>query len=105
MSAASLLLNSLKRGALLTKQDIERTFGLLNVSATISRLRQQGNPIYSNARKVNGMTTRYYRYGTPKRREVALGRAVVTATKKVGITDPVYSKLLADRVQKILRSR
>jgi len=62
------LLNAFSRGQELTSEQIANKFGLVNVSATIHRLREEGNPIYLNSRKnKNGEKVRKYRLGTPNR--------------------------------------
>jgi len=54
------LLKALASGKEITAEQIENRFGLVNPSATINRLRNQGLTIYTNYSKSKG-----YRYRAP----------------------------------------
>jgi hypothetical protein len=73
-STTTRVLTALQRGQQLTKQQVTEQFGVRNVSATMSRLRQNGFPVYSNRKTVNGTTTNVYRLGSARRREIRAGR-------------------------------
>jgi hypothetical protein len=66
--------NALYNGAKLTQSQAEKRFGVKNLSAEASRIRQAGYAVYSNTRKAgNGVTVREYELGRPSREIVALG--------------------------------
>ena len=61
-------------GETLSERQIAKRFGIKNVAATVSSLRDRGFAIYANQRVAgNGVTVTEYRNGTPSRSLVALG--------------------------------
>lgn len=69
---------ALVKGEALTAKQISARFKLANPRAAISALRQEGYAIYLNTRKdTKGRVTKKYRMGTPTRRVVAAGYAVL----------------------------
>lgn len=79
--------------AVLTKKDGYNTFttaqararfGIKNVAARISELREEGYAIYSNTKKLaDGRTITVYRLGQPSRRMIAEG---IKALKAKGVS-------------------
>jgi hypothetical protein len=68
------LFNALYNGAKLTQSQAEKRFGIKNISAEASRIRQAGYAVYATTRKAgNGVTVREYELGRPSREIVALG--------------------------------
>ncbi len=66
--------NALYNGAKLTQAQAEKQFGVKNLSAEATRIRQNGYAIYANTRKAaNGVTVTEYEMGKPSREIVALG--------------------------------
>jgi len=66
--------NALQTGEKLTAADARKRFGIKNLAAEASRLRQNGYAVYSNTRKAgNGVTVTEYELGRPSREIVALG--------------------------------
>ena len=75
--------NALYNGEKLTQAQAEKRFGVKNLSAEASRIRQNGYAIYSKTRKAgNGVTVTEYEMGKPSREIVALGYKA----KAMGIT-------------------
>lgn len=75
--------NALYNGEKLTPADAEKRFGVKNLSAEATRIRQNGYAIYSKQRKAgNGVVVTEYEMGKPSREIVALGYKA----KKMGIT-------------------
>ena len=75
--------NALYNGAKLTQSQAEKRFGVKNLSAEASRIRQAGYAVYSSTRKAgNGVVVREYELGRPSREIVALGYKA----KAAGIT-------------------
>ena len=75
--------NALYKGAALTQSQAEKRFGVKNLAAEASRIRQGGYAVYSNSRVAgNGVTVTEYVMGTPTREIVALGYKA----KAMGIT-------------------
>jgi hypothetical protein len=67
----------------LTAADAKHRFGVANLAAEASRIRQNGYAVYSNQRKAgNGVTVTEYVMGKPSREIVALGYKA----KAMGIT-------------------
>jgi len=65
---------ALYNGAKLTQSQATKKFGVKNLSAEASRIRQAGYAVYSNTRKAgNGVTVTEYELGKPSREIVALG--------------------------------
>jgi hypothetical protein len=75
--------SALYNGAKLTQSQAEKRFGVKNISAEASRLRQNGYAIYANTRVAgNGVKVTEYELGKPSREIVALGYKA----KAMGIT-------------------
>jgi hypothetical protein len=65
---------ALKSGEKLTQSEAAKRFGVKNLSAEASRIRNHGYAVYSNSRKAgNGVTVTEYELGNPSREIVALG--------------------------------
>ena len=65
---------ALKNGETLTASEAKKRFGVGNLSAEASRLRQHGFAVYANSRKAgNGTKVTEYVMGKPSRRVVAAG--------------------------------
>jgi hypothetical protein len=74
---------ALYNGAKLTQSQATKRFGVKNLSAEASRIRQSGYAVYSNSRKAgNGVNVTEYELGRPSREIVALGYKA----KALGIT-------------------
>jgi hypothetical protein len=68
------LFNALVAGEKLTQSDVSKRFGIKNIAAEASRIRQHGYAVYANSRKAgNGVTVTEYELGRPSREIVALG--------------------------------
>ena len=66
--------SALRNGETLTASQAEKRFGVKNLAAEASRIRQNGYAVYSNTRKAgNGVTVTEYEMGIPSREIVALG--------------------------------
>jgi hypothetical protein len=75
--------NALYNGESLTASQAEKRFGVKNIAAEASRIRQSGYAVYSNTRTAgNGVTVTEYAMGKPSREIVALGYKA----KALGIT-------------------
>ena len=75
--------NALQNGEKLTAAEARKRFGIGNLAAEASRLRQNGYAVYANSRKAgNGVTVTEYELGRPSREIVALGYKA----KSLGIT-------------------
>ena len=67
-------------GQTLTASEAKKRFGIGNLSAEATRIRQQGFAIYANSRKArNGVTVTEYRHGTPSRKIIAAGYRALAA--------------------------
>ena len=65
---------ALYNGEKLTASQAQKRFGIKNISAEASRIRQNGYAVYSNTRTAgNGLTITEYEMGKPSREIVALG--------------------------------
>jgi hypothetical protein len=65
---------ALYNGAKLTQSQAEKQFGVKNLSAEATRIRQHGYAVYANQRKAgNGVVVTEYELGKPSREIVALG--------------------------------
>ena len=65
---------ALQKGEKLTASDAAKRFGVKNLSAEASRIRQAGYAVYANSRKAgNAVQVTEYRIGTPSRKLVAAG--------------------------------
>jgi hypothetical protein len=68
------LFTALQEGEKLTASQAAKRFGIKNISAEASRIRQHGYAVYSNTHKAgNGVVTTTYELGRPSRNIVALG--------------------------------
>ena len=75
--------NALYNGESLTASQAEKRFGVKNIAAEASRIRQSGYAVYANTRTAgNGVTVTEYAMGKPSREIVALGYKA----KALGIT-------------------
>lgn len=68
------LFTALRQGQKVTASQAEKRFGIKNMTAEVSRIRQAGYAIYANQRKAgNNVTVTEYEIGMPSRRVVAAG--------------------------------
>ena len=68
------IFTALRNGEKLTQSQAEKRFGVKNLSAEASRIRQNGYAVYSKSRTAgNGVTVTEYELGNPSREIVALG--------------------------------
>ena len=68
------LFTALKTGEKVTSAQATKRFGIKNMSAEVSRIRQAGYAVYANSRKTgNGVQVTEYVLGNPSRRLVAAG--------------------------------
>ncbi len=75
--------NALYNGDKLTAAQAQKRFGVKNLAAEASRIRQNGYAVYSHSRTAgNGVTVTEYEMGKPSREIVALGYKA----KALGIT-------------------
>jgi hypothetical protein len=66
--------NALYNGERLTPAQAEKRFGVKNLAAEASRIRQSGYAVYANTRTAgNGVVVTEYELGRPSREIVALG--------------------------------
>ena len=66
--------NALYEGQSLTQSEASKRFGVKNLAAEASRIRQHGYAVYANSRKAgNGVQVTEYVLGRPSREIVALG--------------------------------
>lgn len=78
LSAKERMLNALLKTEgynTFTTEQAQRRFGITNVSARISELRQEGYAIYANKKNVDGQKKTFYRLGTPSKSFKAQCRA------------------------------
>lgn len=74
------LLTALQKGQTFTKIQAESRFGIKNLSAEVSRVRQAGFAVYANPVKTSkGDTVTVYRMGKPSREIVAAGYRALAA--------------------------
>lgn len=74
---------ALQAGSVLTASVAEKKFGVKNLSAEATRIRQAGYAVYTNTRKAkNGVIVTEYALGRPSREIVALGYKA----RQLGIT-------------------
>jgi len=77
------LFTALKAGEKVTPAEAQKRFGIKNIAAEASRIRQNGYAVYANTRKAgNGVTVTEYELGRPSREIVALGYLA----KNLGLT-------------------
>jgi hypothetical protein len=68
------LFNALHQGDVVSASQAEKRFGIKNISAEVSRIRQAGFAVYANTRKAgNGVKVTEYVIGKPSRKIVAAG--------------------------------
>jgi hypothetical protein len=65
---------ALQAGETITPSQASKRFGVKNLSAEVSRIRQHGFAVYANSRKAgNGVQVTEYQLGKPSRKLVAAG--------------------------------
>jgi len=68
------LFSAMKNGERITASQAEKRFGIKNMSAEVSRIRQAGFAVYANTRKAgNNVQVTEYEIGQPSRKIVAAG--------------------------------
>jgi hypothetical protein len=68
------LFNALYNGEAVSPAQAEKRFGIKNISAEVSRIRQNGYAVYANTRKAgNGVQVTEYVIGKPSRKLIAAG--------------------------------
>jgi hypothetical protein len=68
------LFSAMKEGQKFTASQAEKRFGIKNISAEATRIRQAGYPVYANTRKAgNGVVVTEYELSNASRRIVAAG--------------------------------
>ena len=68
------LFSALYKGDKITASEAQKRFGIKNVSAEVSRIRQSGYAVYANKRTAgNHVEVTEYTIGTPSRKIVAAG--------------------------------
>lgn len=68
------LFSALQKGEAVTPAAAAKRFGIKNISAEVSRIRQAGFAVYANSRQAgNGVQVTEYVIGKPSRRLVAAG--------------------------------
>ena len=68
------LFTALHNGESVSTSQALKRFGIKNISAEVSRVRQAGFAVYANSRKAgNGVQVTEYRIGKPSRKIVAAG--------------------------------
>ena len=68
------LFNAMYTGEAVTAAQAAKRFGIKNISAEVSRIRQSGYAVYANSRTAgNGVTVTEYVIGKPSRAIVAAG--------------------------------
>jgi predicted ArsR family transcriptional regulator len=93
-SVTTRILTYLKTGADITQAQARKRFGITNVRARMSELRQAGYAIYLNEKTTaNGRTIKAYRLGTPTRLMVAAGNAVMSDPNLAPIVEYAQSKV------------
>jgi hypothetical protein len=67
------LQKALQEGAVITAAEAQKRFGIKNITAEVSRIRQNGYAVYANTRTAgNGVVVREYKLGEASRELVAL---------------------------------
>lgn len=85
MSQFDKVLNAFKEGAILTAKQISARYGVKNVTALITNIRQSGFAIYANKGKSwDGQPMTRYRIGKPSRKIVAAGYKYLAAQRMAG---------------------
>lgn len=68
------LFSAMYQGEKLTASQAEKRFGIKNISAEVSRIRQNGYAVYANNRVAgNGVKVTEYEIGRPSRKLIAAG--------------------------------
>lgn len=68
------LFTALQNGERVTASQASKRFGIKNISADVSRIRQAGFAVYANQRVAgNNVKVTEYRIGTPSRKLIAAG--------------------------------
>jgi len=68
------LFNAMYNGEAVTASQAQHRFGIKNISAEVSRIRQSGYAVYTNSRVAgNGVKVTEYVIGKPSRKLVAAG--------------------------------
>jgi hypothetical protein len=68
------LFSALSNGERVSASQAQKRFGIKNISAEVSRVRQAGYAVYANSRKAgNGVKVTEYVIGKPSRKLVAAG--------------------------------
>lgn len=68
------LFNAMYNGEKVTASHAEKRFGIKNISAEVTRIRQNGYVVYANSRKAgNGVQVTEYAIGKPSRKLIAAG--------------------------------
>jgi hypothetical protein len=68
------LFNALYNGEAVSASQAAKRFGIKNISAEVSRVRQAGYAVYANSRKAgNGVQVTEYAIGKPSRKLIAAG--------------------------------
>jgi hypothetical protein len=68
------LFSAMINGESVSPSQAEKRFGIKNISAEVSRIRQAGFAVYANSRKAgNGVQVTEYVIGKPSRKLVAAG--------------------------------
>ena len=68
------LLSALQNGDRVSASQASKRFGIQNISAEVSRIRQSGFAVYANSRVAgNNVKVTEYRIGAPSRKLVAAG--------------------------------
>lgn len=68
------IFTALRNGETLTQSEATKRFGVKNLAAEASRIRQNGYAVYSHSRRAgNGVQVTEYEMGMPSREIVALG--------------------------------
>ena len=68
------LFNAMYNGQAITPAEAQKRFGIKNISAEVSRIRQSGYAVYANQRTAgNGVRVTEYVIGKPSRKIVSAG--------------------------------
>lgn len=68
------LFNAMYNGEAVSASEATKRFGIKNISAEVSRIRQNGYAVYRNTRKAgNGVVVTEYQIGKPSRKLIAAG--------------------------------
>jgi hypothetical protein len=68
------LFTAMKAGEKVSASEAQKRFGIKNIAAEASRIRQAGFAVYANSRKAgNGVQVTEYQIGQPSRKLIAAG--------------------------------